>query len=88
MLSHEPVDVPKGAEVTIEQGRALVRAIEALQIIEPSPWFEDRMARLLLGATGAAYARVPAWMGQRILEVAEGLPDFRGVPAGRPNRGH
>jgi len=37
-------------ERVIEQGRALVHAIEGLRVIEPSGWFERGIARLLLAA--------------------------------------
>ena len=35
-----PIDTGEGAERVIQQGRALVRAIQALETIEPSAWFE------------------------------------------------
>lgn len=58
----------------IAQGRALVRAIEALGEIEPSGWFERALTRLLL----AAYKRrlrgilgaVPDWAKTKILNTA------------------
>jgi hypothetical protein len=58
------------------QGRALVRAIEALREIEPSGWFERALARLLL----AGYRRrlrgilavVPDWTKAAILGVSSG----------------
>ena len=61
----------------IEQGRALVHAIEGLRIIDPSGWFERAIAGLLL----AAYRRrlktiigtAPTWVGGRILSAAEGV---------------
>lgn len=60
----------------ISQGRALVRAIEALGEIEPSGWFERALSRLLL----AAYKRrlhgvldaVPDWAKTNILSTALG----------------
>ena len=49
----------------ISQGRALVRAIEAIGEIEPSGWFERALARLLL----AAYRR-------RLRGIVEAVPDW------------
>jgi hypothetical protein len=57
----------------INQGRALVRAIEALGEIEPTGWFERALSRLLL----AAYQRrlhgilstVPGWVKAKILDA-------------------
>jgi hypothetical protein len=78
MSNLDPVDVLEGAEHTIEQGRALVRAIEALGIIEPTAWFERTIARLLLAAykrrLRAIIGAVPAWMGDRILQASERIP--------------
>jgi hypothetical protein len=59
----------------ILQGRALVRAIEALGTIEPTGPFERALARLLL----AAYKRrlraivkvVPTWVSEEILSASE-----------------
>jgi hypothetical protein len=67
----------------IQQGRALVRAIEALGTIEPSGPFERLIAGLLL----AAYKRrlkgivdeVPSWMTERILSASERIDDKRMV---------
>jgi len=47
----------------ISQGRALVRAIEALGEIEPSGWFERALVRLLL----AGYRR-------RLCGIVEAVP--------------
>jgi len=67
-----------GSELTdriIAQGRALVRAIEALGTIEPAGSIERALARLLL----AGYKRrlrgivgvVPAWVTEEILSASE-----------------
>jgi hypothetical protein len=72
-------EVPEGAEHTIEQGRALVRAVESLGVIEPTAWFERAIARLLLAAykrrPRAIIGAVPAWMGDRILQASERISD-------------
>jgi hypothetical protein len=57
------------------QGRALVRAIEALGTIQPSGPFERALARLLM----AAYKRrlraivkvVPTWVSEEMLSPSE-----------------
>jgi hypothetical protein len=49
----------------ISQGRALVRAIEVLQELEPSGWFERALACLLL----AGYRR-------RLERILEEVPDW------------
>ena len=66
---------PELTDRIIQQGHALVRAIEALSTIDPSGPFEELIAGLLL----AAYKRrlrgivgaVPAWMTERILAASE-----------------
>jgi hypothetical protein len=71
------------ADHIIQQGRALVRVIEALGTIEPTGWFERPIAGLLL----AAYKRrlrgivkvAPAWMTERILSASERIDDKRMV---------
>ena len=79
MSSHEPVDVPEGAELTIEQGRALGPAIEALGAAKPTGWFKRAIASLLLAAykrrLRAIIGAVPGWMGDRILQASERIPD-------------
>ena len=71
---------PKDTELTervIEQGRALVHAIEGLRVIEPSGWFERAIAGLLLAAyrrrLKMIIATAPSWVGGRILSAAEGV---------------
>ena len=63
------------------QGRALVRAIEAIGTIEPTGPFERALARLL----SAAYKRrlraiveaAPAWVSEEILSASERIGDDR-----------
>ena len=58
-------------EIVIEQGKALVQAVAALNTIEPSNYFERHIAKLL----AAAYERrlreivdtMPAEVGEEIL---------------------
>jgi hypothetical protein len=65
------------------QGRALVRAIEALGTIQPSGPFERALARLLI----AAYKRrlrgiveiASAWVSEEILSASEHIGDDRAV---------
>lgn len=79
MVGNQPTDIAEGAEHTIEQGRALVRAIEALGVIEPTAWFERAIASLLLAAykrrLRAIIGAVPTWMGDCILQASERIPD-------------
>ena len=77
MPSHDPEHV----DHIIQQGRALVRAIEALGTIEPTGWFE----RLIAGLQLAAYKRrlratvevSPEWVVERILSASERIGDRR-----------
>jgi hypothetical protein len=77
--NHDPEHVDR----IIQQGRALVRAIEALDTIDPSGPLERLIAGLLL----AAYKRrlrgiveaVPSWMTERILSASEQIKDKRMV---------
>jgi hypothetical protein len=69
------VTIPDPPDRTIAQGRALVRAIEALDTIEPTGPFERAPARLLV----AAYKRrlraivkvVPTWASEEMLSASE-----------------
>jgi hypothetical protein len=65
----------------ILQGRALVRAIEALSTIEPSGWFERWQAGMLQRAykerLRAIVAGVPEWAAEEILSVSEHIPEDR-----------
>jgi hypothetical protein len=64
-------------ERILEQGKALVRAIEALDTIEPTGpieevlvWILARMyKRRLRGIVGSA----PAWVAEEILSASEGV---------------
>jgi hypothetical protein len=59
----------------LAQGKALARAIAALETIEPSGWFERAIAGLLL----LAYRRrlrgivevAPEWMAKEILSASQ-----------------
>jgi hypothetical protein len=59
----------------LRQGKALVRAVDALGTVEPDDPFERALTRLLL----AAYKRrlqgtveaVPAWVSEQILSASE-----------------
>jgi hypothetical protein len=66
---------PAHTDRIILQGRALVRAIEALGTIQPTGLFERALARLLM----AAYKRrlraivkvVPTWVSEEMLSTSE-----------------
>ena len=62
-------------------GRALVRAIAALEAIEASAAFERDIVRLLLAVyrrrLRAIIGTAPAWAGNRIFEAGHGIPDPR-----------
>jgi hypothetical protein len=70
---------PSVTDDVIEQGRALVKAIQALETIKPSYWVERGIAKILLwfyrrrlrGIIGSA----PSWVGEKILSAAEGIGD-------------
>ena len=68
---------PDRTDRIIEQGKALVRAIEAIGTIEPSGWFERMIARLLLAAykqrLRGAIAALPSWAGEEILSASQHL---------------
>jgi len=76
-----PMSDPKGTDRIIAQGRALVRAIEALSTIEPTNRLERRFARLLVyvyrrrlrGLVEAA----PSWVSEEILSASERIGDHR-----------
>ena len=67
-------------EHIISQGRALVRAIEALETIEPSAGFERAISRLLVKASRrrlrAIIGTAPG-TGDRVLQASENIPDPR-----------
>jgi hypothetical protein len=62
------VTIPDPTNRIIAQGRALVRAIEALGTVEPSVPFERALASLLSAAytrrLRAIVAVMPAWVGE------------------------
>ncbi len=59
----------------LAQGKALVRAIEALEAIEPSGWFERVIAGLLLSAYKRRLCGIvevaPEWMAEEILSASQ-----------------
>jgi hypothetical protein len=65
----------------IAQGKALVRAIEALDTIEPSGWFERWQMRLLQTAykerLRAVVAAVPDWVAEGMLSTSERIGEDR-----------
>jgi hypothetical protein len=72
---------PSVTETVIEQGKALVRAIEAIGTIEPSGWFERWQARLLQAAykerLRALVAVLPSWATEEILSASQHIGDDR-----------
>ena len=68
-------DHSESTDEIITQGRALVRALDALDVIESSNYFERHIAKLL----AAAYERrlkdivetAPAWVVEEILGTRE-----------------
>jgi hypothetical protein len=67
----------------IAQGHALVRAIGALDTIQPSGPFERALARLLMGAhkhrLRVTVKVVPTWVSEEILSASEHIGDDRAV---------
>jgi hypothetical protein len=72
---------PAHTQRIIAQGKALVRAIEALGTIEPSGWFERWQARMLQRAykerLNAIVAGVPEWAAEEILSAGGHIPEDR-----------
>ena len=72
---------PAHTDRIIAQGKALVRAIEALSTIEPSGWFGRWQARMLQRAykerLRAIVAGVPEWAAEEILSASEHIPEDR-----------
>jgi len=70
-------------DLTIRQGRAPVRAIEALETIEPNGTIESAITGLLLKAyrrrLRAMVATAPAWVSEEILSASERIGDDRVV---------
>ena len=68
-------------ERILEQGKALVRAIEALETIEPSGPIERTMATLLLQSyrrrLRAIVASAPTWVSEEILSASQEIDDQR-----------
>ncbi len=67
----------------LQQGKALVRATEALDTIEPSGPTETAITWLLLKAyrrrLRAMVATAPAWVSEEILSASERIGDGRAV---------
>ena len=65
----------------LEQGKALVRAIEALDTIHPTGPLEQAMVWLLLKAyrrrLRAIVAAAPTWMGEEILSASQAIGSDR-----------
>ena len=74
---------PAHTKRIIAQGKALVRAIEALGTIEPSGPIERALARLLQAAykrrLRAIVAVAPSWVTEEILSASERIGDDRAV---------
>lgn len=68
-------------ERILEQGRALVRAIEALGTIDPTGPFERAIVKLLLVAykrrLRGIVAVAPSWMSEEILSASQHIDDGR-----------
>lgn len=68
-------------EKILEQGKALVRAIEALETIQKSGPLERAMVWLLLEAYRHRLREIikaaPSWMGEEILSASEGIGEKR-----------
>ena len=74
---------PELTDRIIAQGKALVRAIEALGTIEPSSRLERKLAGLLLHLykrrLRAIVADAPSWVTEEILSASENIGDQRAV---------
>ncbi|MCP4537737.1 MAG: hypothetical protein GY832_11370 [Chloroflexi bacterium] len=72
---------PTTTERIIQQGKALVRAIESIGTIEPSGPFERALAGLLMAAykrrLRAIIAAAPDWVGEQILSASQHVGDDR-----------
>lgn len=68
-------------ERMLEQGKALVRAIEALETIEPTGPIERTMAALLLQTyrrrLRAIVTSAPTWVSEEILSASQEIDDQR-----------
>jgi hypothetical protein len=69
------------SERILEQGKALVRGIEALETIDPTASIERRMVALLLKTyrcrLGAILASAPTWVSEEILSASQEIDDQR-----------
>ncbi len=69
------------AERVLEQGKALVRAIEALETIEPGGPIESAITGFVLKRyrrrLRAIVAAAPAWAGEEILSASQHIDDRR-----------
>ena len=81
-MGSDTVQDPDRLADTIDQGRALVRAIEALEAITPSSGLERLMARSLVEAyrrrLRSIIGAVPGWAGDRVLGASESIPESSG----------
>ena len=70
-------------ERVLEQGKALVRAIESLETIDSSGPFETAITWFLLKAyrrrLRAIVGAAPAWVAEEILSASERIDDDRPV---------
>jgi hypothetical protein len=68
----------------LAQGKALARAIAAMEIIEPSDWFERAIAGLLLSAYRRRLRGIveaaPEWMAKEIRSDSQHTGGDRAVP--------
>jgi len=84
MMMSKPTDPTLSLRI-ITQGQALVRAIEALEVIEPSGWLECGIIRFLVAGykrrLRAIVGAVPSWMSDKILSASEGFKMARSMPS-------
>ena len=68
-------------ERILEQGKALVRAIESLETIEPTGPLEQALVWLLLKAyrrrLRAIVSAAPTWVSEEILSASQRIPEDR-----------
>lgn len=67
----------------VEQGRALIRAVEALEVIEPTGWFERAIVRLLVAAyerrLEVVFTSMPEWVVAKILDASKDFEEGKYV---------
>ena len=72
---------PNATETVIEQGKALVCAVEAIGTIEPDNWFERWQTRRLQATykrrLRALVAVAPSWVTEEILSASQHIGDDR-----------